>query len=105
MSVNFCVATIALLESAGASVYVEPSGREYLAGIGDRDDGYEPTRTPEAMKQLYEKDQVFGFIGNVGTPTAAVAVPYALERRTLFFGAFTGANNPHRAAPSSESAL
>jgi ABC-type branched-subunit amino acid transport system substrate-binding protein len=56
------------------------------------DDGYEPTRTADAMKQLYEKDQVFGFIGNVGTPTAAVAVPYALERRTLFFGAFTGAN-------------
>ena len=56
------------------------------------DDGYEPTRTAEAMKQLYEKDQVFGFIGNVGTPTAVVAAPYALERRTLFFGAFTGAN-------------
>src|SRR6202140_2264527 len=56
------------------------------------DDGYEPTRTPEAMKQLYEKDKVFGIIGNVGTPTAAVAVPYALERRMLFFGAFTGAN-------------
>jgi ABC-type branched-subunit amino acid transport system substrate-binding protein len=44
------------------------------------------------MKQLYEKDQVFGFIGNVGTPTAAVAVPYALERHALFFGAFTGAS-------------
>ncbi|WP_375144134.1 ABC transporter substrate-binding protein [Bradyrhizobium sp. Ash2021] len=56
------------------------------------DDGYEPTRTVDAMKQLYEKDQVFGFIGNVGTPTAAVAVPYTLERRALFFGAFTGAN-------------
>ena len=56
------------------------------------DDGYEPTRTAEAMKQLYEKDQVFGIIGNVGTPTAVVAVPYALERRMLFFGAFTGAN-------------
>ena len=56
------------------------------------DDGYEPTRTPEAMKQLYEKDQVFGIIGNVGTPTAVVAVPYALERKLLFFGAFTGAN-------------
>ena len=56
------------------------------------DDGYEPTRTAEAMKQLYEKDQVFGFIGNVGTPTAGVAVPYALQRRALFFGAFTGAN-------------
>src|SRR6202047_929045 len=56
------------------------------------DDGYEPTRTGDAMKQLYEKDQVFGIIGNVGTPTAVVAVPYALERRMLFFGAFTGAN-------------
>jgi branched-chain amino acid transport system substrate-binding protein len=56
------------------------------------DDGYEPTRTAEAMKQLYEKDQIFGIIGNVGTPTAVVAVPYALERRMLFFGAFTGAN-------------
>lgn len=55
------------------------------------DDGYEPGRTLDAMKQLYEKDQVFGFIGNVGTPTAAVSVPYALERRMLFFGAFTGA--------------
>jgi ABC-type branched-subunit amino acid transport system substrate-binding protein len=56
------------------------------------DDGYEPGRTAEAMKQLYEKDQVFGIIGNVGTPTAAVAIPYALERRMLFFGAFTGSN-------------
>jgi ABC-type branched-subunit amino acid transport system substrate-binding protein len=56
------------------------------------DDGYEPSRTLDAMKQLYDKDQVFGYIGNVGTPTAAVAIPYALERRTLFFGAFTGAN-------------
>ena len=56
------------------------------------DDGYEPSRTPEAMRQLYERDQVFGIIGNVGTPTAAVAVPYSLERKMLFFGAFTGAN-------------
>lgn len=56
------------------------------------DDGYEPSRTPDAMKQLYEKDQVFGIIGNVGTPTAVVSIPYALERKMLFFGAFTGAN-------------
>jgi ABC-type branched-subunit amino acid transport system substrate-binding protein len=56
------------------------------------DDGYEPSRTLDAMKQLYEKDQVFGFVGNVGTPTAAVAIPYTLEHRALFFGAFTGAN-------------
>jgi branched-chain amino acid transport system substrate-binding protein len=55
------------------------------------DDGYEPARTAGTMKQLFEKDQVFGLIGNVGTPTAVVALPYALDRKMLFFGAFTGA--------------
>ncbi len=67
-------------------------------GVGGRklklltlDDGYEPGRTLPAMKELVEKHHVLGFIGNVGTPTAAVAVPYALEQRLLFFGAFTGA--------------
>jgi ABC-type branched-subunit amino acid transport system substrate-binding protein len=55
------------------------------------DDGYEPARTATTMKQLYERDQVFGLVGNVGTPTAVVALPYALDRKMLFFGAFTGA--------------
>jgi branched-chain amino acid transport system substrate-binding protein len=55
------------------------------------DDGYEPARTAATMKQLYDRDQVFGLVGNVGTPTAVVALPYALDRKILFFGAFTGA--------------
>ncbi len=55
------------------------------------DDGYEPDRTRAVMKDLAEQRQVFGFIGNVGTPTAEVAVPYALEKKMLFFGPFTGA--------------
>ena len=63
------------------------------------DDGYEPARTTENMKQLYDKDQVFGFIGNTGTPNAVVSVPYALERRMLFFGAFTGASVVRRDPP------
>ncbi len=63
------------------------------------DDGYEPARTKETMRQLYERDQVFGFIGNVGTPTAVVAAPFALERRMLFFGAFTGAGLLRRDPP------
>src|SRR5450631_8761 len=63
------------------------------------DDAFTPTRTGDAMKQLYEKDQVFAFIGNVGTSTAAVALPYALERRMLFFGGFTGANVLRRDPP------
>jgi branched-chain amino acid transport system substrate-binding protein len=56
------------------------------------DDGYEPTRTAQAIKDLYERDRIFGFVGNVGTPTAMVSAPFALERRMLFFGAFTGAD-------------
>ena len=44
------------------------------------------------MHLLYDKEKVFGFIGNVGTPTAAVALPFALDYRALFFGAFTGAS-------------
>jgi ABC-type branched-subunit amino acid transport system substrate-binding protein len=63
------------------------------------DDGYEPSRTVEAMKQLYEKDQVLGIVGNVGTPTAMVALPYALDRKMLFFGAFTGAGLLRRDPP------
>ena len=63
------------------------------------DDGYEPTRTVDTMKQLYESDQVFGFVGNVGTPTAVVALPYALERKVLFYGAFTGAGLLRRDPP------
>jgi ABC-type branched-subunit amino acid transport system substrate-binding protein len=70
-----------------------------LGGINGRqvklfsaDDGYEPSRTGEAMNQLWDTDAIFGIVGNVGTPTAAVALPFALDHRILFFGAFTGAN-------------
>jgi ABC-type branched-subunit amino acid transport system substrate-binding protein len=56
------------------------------------DDGHDPKRSLDAMKMLYDKEEVFGFIGNLGTPTAEVAIPYALERRALLFGSFTGAN-------------
>jgi branched-chain amino acid transport system substrate-binding protein len=63
------------------------------------DDGYEPARTALTMKQLYDTDQVFGFIGNVGTPTAAVSLPFSLERRMLFYSPFTGANLLRRDPP------
>ncbi len=54
------------------------------------DDGYEPSRTLPAMKQLVERDRVFAVVGNVGTPTAAVSAPYCQERKVLFFGALSG---------------
>ena len=63
------------------------------------DDGYEPTRTGETMKQLYDKEQVFGFVGNFGTATSIVAAPFALDRQSLFYAAYTGANNLRRDPP------
>lgn len=55
------------------------------------DDGYEPERTARNMRRLIEEDRVVALVGNVGTPTAVAAVPIATTRKTLFFGAFTGA--------------
>jgi ABC-type branched-subunit amino acid transport system substrate-binding protein len=75
-------------------------------GVGGRplkllalDDGYEPARTKETMRELVEKYKVFAVIGNVGTPTAEVAVPYVLEKKVLFFGPFTGVGLLRREPP------
>src|SRR5260370_31369487 len=51
------------------------------------DDGYEPTRTAETIKQLYEQDRVFGIVGYVGTPTAVVSYLYSLACLMLLYGA------------------
>ncbi len=63
------------------------------------DDGYEPARTPDAMKRLYEKEQVFGFIGNFGTPTAQISLPFALDHQMLSFASYSGANLLRRDPP------
>jgi len=55
------------------------------------DDGYEPDRALANMKELREERGLFAVVGNVGTPTAVVTVPYALAKKMLFFGAYTGA--------------
>lgn len=55
------------------------------------DDGYVPEAAAHNMKKLIDEEQVLAVLGNVGTPTAKVTVPIATERRTLLFGAFTGA--------------
>jgi eukaryotic-like serine/threonine-protein kinase len=56
------------------------------------DDAYEPDKALANMIKLKDERQVFGIIGNVGTPTAEKTLPYALEHRLLFFGAYTGAS-------------
>ena len=55
------------------------------------DDAYEPSKTAPNMRSLIDQNHVFCVLGNVGTPTAAVAVPIANEKAVPLFGAFTGA--------------
>ncbi|NCF29938.1 MAG: ABC transporter substrate-binding protein [Gammaproteobacteria bacterium] len=55
------------------------------------DDGYVPEAAARNMVALIDKEKVLAVLGNVGTPTAKVTVPIATEKKTLLFGAFTGA--------------
>jgi ABC-type branched-subunit amino acid transport system substrate-binding protein len=55
------------------------------------DDGYVPQAAAQNMVALIDEEKVLAVLGNVGTPTAKVTVPIATEKKTLLFGAFTGA--------------
>jgi len=55
-----------------------------------KDDKYEPVQC-EANTKAFLADKVTALFGYVGTPTAKVATPLAMEAKTIFFGAFTGA--------------
>ena len=63
------------------------------------DDGYEPGRAAVNMRQLIDQENVLAVIGNVGTPTAVVTVPIANEKKTLLFGAVTGAGLLRKTPP------
>ncbi len=63
------------------------------------DDGYEPKRAAPNMDKLIDTEKVIAVIGNVGTPTAIVTVPVANAKKTLLFGAFTGAGVLRKASP------
>jgi ABC-type branched-subunit amino acid transport system substrate-binding protein len=79
------------LEVAFAAANAEGGVHGRQVRLISLDDGYEPARTREVIRELAEERGVFGFVGNVGTSTAAVALPYALGRQMLVFGPFTGA--------------
>jgi ABC-type branched-subunit amino acid transport system substrate-binding protein len=64
-----------------------------------QDDGYDPARTGPAMKEVVEGEGAFAIVGNVGTATAAVAVPYCAEKGCVFFGALSGADLLRRSPP------
>lgn len=63
------------------------------------DDGYEPKKAAPNMDKLIDSENVIAVIGNVGTPTAIVTVPIANAKKTLLFGAFTGAGVLRQSPP------
>jgi ABC-type branched-subunit amino acid transport system substrate-binding protein len=54
------------------------------------DDGYEPTKSIEAVNKLLGEDRVFAIAGAVGTPTSVATQPLADKAGAPFIGAFTG---------------
>ena len=56
------------------------------------DDRYEPYLSKRNMERLVKNKDILAIIGNVGTPTALVNVPIAIENKILLFGTFSGAN-------------
>ncbi len=59
--------------------------------LASLDDGYDPERARDNVARLLRVQKVFGILGNVGTPTAELALPVILNDEALLFGALTGA--------------
>jgi branched-chain amino acid transport system substrate-binding protein len=79
------------LEAAFAEVNKAGGVKGRKLELKSVDDGYEPTKSIEAVKKLLEEDKVFAMAGAVGTPTAAATQPIATAAGAPFIGAFTGA--------------
>ncbi len=63
------------------------------------DDGYDPSRTAQAMKELVDAQQVFAVVGNVGTANAAVAAPICIAQKVVFFAPMSGADLLRKSPP------
>ena len=87
------------LEAAFAEVNKAGGVKGRKLELKSVDDGYEPTKSIEAVKKLLAEDKVFAIAGAVGTPTAAATQPIATAAGAPFIGAFTGAEflrEPHK---------
>jgi branched-chain amino acid transport system substrate-binding protein len=79
------------LEAAFAEVNKAGGVKGRKIELKSVDDGYEPTKSIEAVKKLLDEEKVFAIAGPVGTPTSAATQPIATTAGAPFIGAFTGA--------------
>ncbi len=68
------------------------------------DDKYDPEKALANVKELHHRP-VFGLIGNVGTPTARLTLPYAVQNQLLFFGAIVNYLTAQRGVKATEVAV
>lgn len=64
--------------------------RGYKLRLIALDDSYHPPTAASNVKRLIEQDGVLAIVGNLGTPTARLALPVARQAGVLFYGAMTG---------------
>jgi branched-chain amino acid transport system substrate-binding protein len=83
LKIGFETAFAVANESGGAA------GRRLRLVV--RDDGYEPARTAAAVKDLVEREKVFGLVGVFGSANSAAVLPWVLEHQIPYFAPYSGA--------------
>ena len=58
-----------------------------------RDDGYQPNKTKAIVKELVEKEGVWGFVGGVGTSPGMAVMPYLVERNIPWVSPSSGSTH------------
>ena len=58
-----------------------------------RDDGYQPNKTKAIVKELVEKEGVWGFIAGVGTSPGMAVMPYLVERNIPWVSPSSGSSH------------
>jgi len=78
-------ATALLLTNAGAKAYFDDVNDQ--GGINGRkiryvykDDGYDPGKTVQAVRELVESDKIFAMFNGIGTATSLAALPYLAQQ-------------------------
>ncbi|RUM50131.1 MAG: hypothetical protein DSY86_07865 [Marinomonas sp.] len=57
-----------------------------------RDDGYEPSKTPNLVRHMVEENRIIGLVGSVGTPTTISAIPVLQHYQLPLVSPITGSN-------------
>lgn len=81
---------IGMLAGLEAALKDKQVGTKQIKLLSENDN-YSPPKTIEAVNKLLSQD-VFAFVGNVGTPTAAAALPLLAEKKVPAIGFFTGSD-------------